>query len=76
MLFQTLRGGKKDTQKEMRKEKQLIENQLCTVRKKKKRKDQDVRGLLDRQLPYVHDQPLAVLFMIDWLHLHHRGFDP
>lgn len=33
-------------------------------------------GLLERQFPYVHDQPLAVVFMIDWLHLHHRGFDP
>lgn len=69
-----LLGKEKDTQKGKEKRKQLIENQLCTGREEKKKSR--MSGLLERQFSYVHDQPLAVFFMIDWLRLHHRGFDP
>lgn len=32
--------------------------------------------LLGSQFPYVHDQPLAVVLVVNRLHLHHCGLDP
>lgn len=34
------------------------------------------RFLLGCQFPYVCDQPLAVVLMVNWLHIHHCGLDP
>ena len=31
---------------------------------------------LDGHFPDVHDQSLAVLLMVNWLHIHHCGLDP
>lgn len=32
--------------------------------------------LLSSQFPYVHDQPLAVVLMVNGLHIHHCSLDP
>lgn len=32
--------------------------------------------LLSSQFPYVHDQPLAVIQMVNGFHFHHCGLDP
>lgn len=49
----------------------------CTKRKRKTRiHNRDRTFLLGGQFPYVHDQPLAVVPVVDGLHIHHRGLDP
>lgn len=53
-----------------------INSCMFAVKAEKTRKPGNVRCLLGSQFPYVHDQPLAVVFVVDRLHLHHCGLDP
>lgn len=77
---------KKDTKQLLCEQNFVIHLELfvgCTERKENLQKQAktrilsiDHKFLLSSQLPYVHDQPLAVVLVVNRLHIHHCSLDP